>query len=1239
MSKKRKKRASIPQGLDLEAVRQEALEFAGIGLYRYTFDGTVLYADRGALKIFDLDRQFPDPASVAGHNISDLFVYTGVKGLLRNQIRRHGHVRGFEYPFRTLSGIDKCVMHDSYLVRDPDTGRESVQVIMFDVTARRRAEEQLRYVLAGARCILWHADVRELPDGEFDWDIHVTNEEAAQQILPFEKDAENAPDFDAWHRNVPPEDRERMDSISRRALRRGKSGYTQEYRCERPDGELRWLFEDTRIRKLEPKHWLVVGVCTDITERKRMEEALRVSEDHYRAIVEDQTELICRFKPDTTLTFVNEAYCRYFGRKREQLVGQSFLSLLPEDARERIRSELASVRTRKTTLSTEHTVVDAKGRPRWQQWTNRTIVDESGAVIEFQAVGRDITEQRLADARQRALSTGLRTVVAMADELISCPDLDALLRRAVEMARERLGIERCAIFMREGPDLKGSYGTDSRGQTTDERKHQFATSRMWLRRLRALRMNETRMIIITDQSLIEWKDGKECEIGRGWIAVTPIQSASEFLGVFCNDTAITHAEADETLQEIVTVYSSLLGAIIERKQAEDGLRRSQNELEQRVQERTAELTLANETLKETQRAQQAILDNIPDLAWLKDENGRFIATNEPFGQACGIPPEELVGKTDYDVWPRELAERYMADDREVIRSGRVKRVEEPLIDKFGQQIWIDTVKSPIVNDRGEIIGTTGIARDISEKKKVEEILRRSRDELERLIRERTTEIRRLAMAVEQEAEAVVIADIDGTIRYVNPAFERMTGHARDEVLGQNPRLLKSGKHDKAFYEAMWKTLAGGAVWSGRFTNRRKDGTLYETETTISPIRDDDDRIVNYVATSRDITREIQLEQQFQQAQKMEAVGRLAGGIAHDFNNLLTSILGYGRLIADELGEGNPMRTDVEEIIRAGDRAAALTKQLLAFSRKQMIQARPINLNAVVMDLDKLLRRTLGEDIELVTAIESGSVCIEADQGLIEQALMNLAVNARDAMQKGGTLTVETAALTFDDTVSPRHPGMPPGRYVMLSVRDTGTGMTEEVRQHCFEPFFTTKEMGKGTGLGLSIVYSVVKQFNGFMEIESAPGAGTLIRIYFPAIEAADYKPAVREGTILPRGTETVLVVEDEDTVRRLTLRMLESLGYETLEARHGGEAILICERHKTPIHLVLTDVVMPHIGGRDLVDRLLQIRSDFKVLYMSGFTDTSFVDRGIGEQSAPLMLKPFTQETLATKVRQVLDKR
>jgi len=406
------------------------------------------------------------------------------------------------------------------------------------------------------------------------------------------------------------------------------------------------------------------------------------------------------------------------------------------------------------------------------------------------------------------------------------------------------------------------------------------------------------------------------------------------------------------------------------------------------------------------------------------------------------------------------------------------------------------------------------------------------------------------------------------------------------------------------------------------------------------------QVAGAIANAQLYTERIQAEKeraaiqdQFRQSQKMEAIGSLAGGVAHDFNNLLTIIKGYGQLSLMELKEGDPLKANIEEVLKAAERAAGLTRQLLAFSRRQSLEMRVLDLNTTLRDLDKMLRRIIGEDIELVTLLADDLGTVKADPGQIEQVAMNLAVNARDAMQKGGKLTIETANVELDENYGRNHVAVKPGPYVMLSVSDTGVGMTPEVRDRVFEPFFTTKEKGKGTGLGLSTVYGIVKQSGGNIWVYSEPGKGTAFKIYLPRVD----EPLEEAGEVvvqkeLPAGGETILVVEDEEKVRQLTVRILTKNGYTVLEASHGGEASHICEQHKGPIHLMVMDVVMPGINGRELAKSLEPHHPEMKVLYMSGYTDNAIVHHGILEKGLNFIQKPFTMDGLIRKVREVLDK-
>jgi PAS domain S-box-containing protein len=426
---------------------------------------------------------------------------------------------------------------------------------------------------------------------------------------------------------------------------------------------------------------------------------------------------------------------------------------------------------------------------------------------------------------------------------------------------------------------------------------------------------------------------------------------------------------------------------------------------------------------------------------------------------------------------------------------------------------------------------------------------------------------------------------------------------------------------------------------------RQDGTAIWVEENARAYRGPDGRAFYYEGSIEDINEKklaaaemASLQEQLRQSQKMEAVGRLAGGIAHDFNNLLTVISGYSQLSLTTLSEGDPLRENINEIQRATERAASLTRQLLAFSRRQILDMRLIDLNLIVQDLDKMLRRLIGEDIELVTRLETGLWTVKSDPSQIEQVILNLAVNARDAMPKGGKLIVESANVDVDQGYIRTRVGIKPGPYVRLSIRDTGVGMPLDVLEKAFEPFFTTKEKGRGTGLGLSTAYGIVKQSGGDVWVESEVGKGTLFEIYLPKTE--ETTDAFKSGTAPPRrlrGSETILLVEDEEAVRVLTSRTLRNYGYHVLDAANGEEVIRIVENGHRKIHLLVTDVVMPGMSGREVAERISPLYPGLKVLYVSGYTDSAIVHHGILEPGTALLLKPFRPEALAQKVREILD--
>ncbi len=496
------------------------------------------------------------------------------------------------------------------------------------------------------------------------------------------------------------------------------------------------------------------------------------------------------------------------------------------------------------------------------------------------------------------------------------------------------------------------------------------------------------------------------------------------------------------------------------------------------------------------------------------------------------------------------------------------------------------------------------------------------------------ERKRLMAAIEQAGEAIAMTDAQGIIQFVNPAFERTTGYTREEAVGQNPRFLKSGEQDELFYRNLWDTISGGRTWAGSMVNKRKDGTLYTEEATISPVLDTSGRIVNYVAVKRDVTEHLRLAAQFQQAQKMESVGLLAGGVAHDFNNMLSLILGYTELALNKVDPAQPVHDDLEEILKAAKRSTEITRQLLAFARKQTIVPVVLDLNQTVEGMLKMLRRIIGEDIDLVWLPEVGLCPVKMDPVQVSQILANLCVNARDAIADVGKVTIETGNAVFDETYCAQHAGFVAGDYVLLAVSDDGCGMDKEILDQIFEPFFTSKEVGKGTGLGLSTVYGIVKQNNGFINVYSEPGKGTTFRIYLSrcAGQAVDTKRKRVAEIPLGRG-ETVLVVEDEPALLTMCKMMLEKLGYRVLATGTPGEAIKLAEEHASEIHLAMTDVVMPEMNGRDLAERLQSLYPGMKILFMSGYTADVIAHRGVLDEGVNFIQKPFSMKDLAVKVQ------
>ncbi len=520
-------------------------------------------------------------------------------------------------------------------------------------------------------------------------------------------------------------------------------------------------------------------------------------------------------------------------------------------------------------------------------------------------------------------------------------------------------------------------------------------------------------------------------------------------------------------------------------------------------------------------------------------------------------------------------------------------------------------------------GSQAILRDITGRKRMEAEIRGSEE--------------RYRLLFERNLAGVYRSNLDGRLLECNRAYAEMMGYSSPaEAMAQSGLAFHASR--EAREQFLERLRREGSLVNFENQARRKDGSLVWVVENVSLLRSDEDDEEVILGTVFDMTERRRLEEQLLQSQKMEAIGRLAGGIAHDFNNLLTAVAGYSELLLSQLPEDDPRRESAEEIRQAGSRAAALTQQLLAFSRRQVLEPRVLDLNAVITGMERMLRRVIGEDVELTTALEADLWRTRADPGQIEQAILNLVVNARDAMPRGGRLTLETGNVELDEKFAGQYASVHPGPHVMLAVSDTGVGMNAELQARLFEPFFTTKEHGKGTGLGLSTTYGIVKQSGGSIWVYSEPGHGTTFKIYLPRCEdpLEERQPPPPARAAEP-GTETVLLVEDEPEVRRLVEKLLRLKGYRVLSAASPAEAIMISKRHEAPISLMLTDVIMPGMNGRELARALAATRPAMRVLYMSGYTDAAMSQQGILPQGTAFLSKPFTPEALARKVREVLD--
>ena len=913
--------------------------------------------------------------------------------------------------------------------------------------------------------------------------------------------------------------------------------------------------------------------------------------DMYREFVDCSNSIILRWDQNGKITFLNNFGQSFFGYTPEEIVGKNVIgTIVPETDRSgaNLVAMIRDIGARPERYVSNHNEnMRSNGERVWISWTNRPILDERGNVQEILSIGNDHTDLK-------RIEEELRKAKAELEEMVE--ERTAQLREAVDQLEYRLlERKRAEDELRESKQLVAGILSASPvgiGFTS------LARGMLW--------------------------------VNQAWLDLFGFQNEKQVIG---QNAAKLYSSQEEFERVGNTLYSSLetgkvaeTDALMVRTNGEcfyAKIRMSPfdpSNLSKGIIAVISDISKnrrLEEDLKEREERYRSLVENSFD-GIIVQKGLKITFANNRLHEMLGYKAGELEGMEHWMI--------YHPDYQKITRQRALARIKG---EKTISQYEVKLLRKNGTFFRGEILARTvkvqgepGVQvwiRDISKQRRSEQAQKL------------------LATAVEQATESIIVTDTEGNIEYANPAFETITGYSRDEVLGKTPHFLVSGYHDRIFYKDLWATIKSGEAWKGQFVNRRKDGTLYQEDSVISPVRNSSGQIVNFVSVGRDRTLEIELQKQLFWAQKMEAVGTLAGGIAHDFNNLLQVVLGYSEVMLQRKKEALQDCPEIQNIYEAGKRGAELVNRLLTFSRKVEPKIRSTNINQEVLQVQALLSRTIPKTIKIDLRLSGDLESAQADPSQLAQILMNLAVNARDAMPNGGVFTIETTNAELDKEFCRRHLGAKPGRYALLAVSDTGHGMDKETLLHIFEPFFTTKEVGKGTGLGLATVYGIVKQHDGYIICYSEPGHGTTFKIYIPVISSAQDSPAIADEAPIKGGNETILLVDDDNSVRNWGARILGDSGYEVRTAANGKEALEIYKKEKEAISLVVLDLIMPKMDGSCCLAEILQIDPKAKVLMASGYPVNWEDENTMTKGSKGFVHKPYDTKQFLATVRAILD--
>ncbi len=1033
----------------------------------------------------------------------------------------------------------------------------------------------------------------------------------------------------------------------------------------------------------------------EVAQRQQAEVALRSSQTRYQSLVDSLKEVIFQTDAAGLWTFLNPAWTEITGFTLAESLGHNFLDFVhPDDRQHNLELFQPLIERKKEYCRHQIRYLVKAGSEQsqrvgdfcWIEVHARLTLDREGSITGTSGTLRDVTELRQAEEKILHLNTKLeervqqrtlellqaneqlaqeiaerqqaqemlqqradmeKLVATISTRFIDLPpdELDPHLNWALQIIGEFTGIDRSYIFIlsEDRTEINNTHewcAAEIEPQLPNLQGVPLEQVPWWMAKLtRSETIQVSRVADLPAEAGLE-KEILQAQQIRSVLAV-PLISAGMLVGCLGFDSVRDEKTWHDADIALLRMMGEIIVSAMERQRAESEIRRRNRELMLLNQIIDASMSALDPEGMLTMACYElvSILNLVQAQAVLFNEaKTEATVVAEAFGATGLSRLNGVLLVNDTPLLRQMLAHKspLTFDSRESMR-GQLHL--EDLLDT--EQVVSALILPLGMND--EIVGvlSLGTSRSQAFSRQDFSLLWSVSDQISVAL----TRIhlaknqQRLATVIDQVTDAVVITDIEGNIIYVNPAFQQMSGYSQAEVLGQNPRILKSGKHDPAIYTQLWVAITGGEIWRGRLTNKKKSGEFYTCDIIITPLYNEYGDIINFVAVGRDVTQTLQLEEQYRQAQKMESVGQLAGGVAHDFNNILTAIMGYTGLSMRSLPHDSPLRANLQGIETSAERAANLTRQLLAFARKQVIEPKLVNLNELIAGASKILRRLITEDIKMVILPATGLAWVKADPGQLEQVLFNLVVNARDAMPGGGKLILETANVTLEKGEAHPYGEVTPGHYVMVTVTDTGMGMNDEVKARIFEPFFTTKGPGKGTGLGLATCFGIIKQSDGHIRVDSVLNEGTTFRILLPrAAETTGLSPIRNRAAPLPRGAETILLVEDEQLARDTSAQTLRELGYTVLEAENGEEALReIDNLGGKKLHLLITDLVMPQLGGRALVEKIKPVYPNLKILLMSGYNEAILSQRYRPEAGIVFLQKPFSGAIIARKVRELLD--